>query len=115
MSGRRFSEKRSALERSADLVFRCSLRLRIKLLRDKNYRHRLSRARIQRLARLGQSEPALPDQLAPAFERAKVPRCRIAEIVAESRPRTLAPAVHVGPLAARGDRMQRLNDQRSAR
>src|SRR5688500_8905621 len=70
--------------------------------------------RIARLPRLDQAKTAFIEQPRPALESAEIPRRRIGELLAESCPGPRPPPVFVGKVAAAGDRMKRLDDERSA-
>ena len=61
------------------------------------------------------SKPLLRRSRIQLFDRSEIPGRGIGEIVAESRPRALAPAVRIGKVADRDGRMERLDDQRSIR
>src|SRR5688572_33062601 len=70
--------------------------------------------RIDRLLRLDQAKTAFIEQPLPALESAEVPRRRIGELLAESFPGSRPPPVFVGKVGAAGDRVKRLDDERSA-
>src|SRR5688500_9113172 len=68
---------------------------------------------MQRLPRLDHSHSTLTHESLPALDRSQAPRRRVGEIITESRPGSRTPAVLVGMTATRGDRVQRLDNERT--
>src|SRR4029077_15315680 len=87
---------------------------RLTLLGDEDYRRWFARLGMRGLARVQNSEPAVAEKRLPAFHRSEIPGRGVREFFAESSPGARAPSVRVRFVATRCDRVERLNDERSA-
>src|SRR5439155_21152428 len=69
---------------------------------------------MNRLYHLGRPKSALGEELDPALHCAEIPWSRFGKFPIDCGPRSLAPTVGVGQIAAGSDGMRGLNDQSSA-
>src|SRR6266496_2051011 len=69
---------------------------------------------MNRLYHFGRPKSALGEELDPALHCAKIPWSRFRKFLIDCGPRSLAPTVDVGQIAAGSDWMRGLNDQSSA-
>src|ERR1700689_119393 len=72
---------------------------------------RCDRARSLRFTAFENVQAAALYQCRPGLDGAKIPGRGIVEIASETQPASFSPAVLIGLGAARGNRMQRLNEQ----